>query len=150
MATLAAVRDAIADRIVTRIDSLDIPERQLTAYPRVVGRPNLPALVVWPGTWTPEAMGRGLVTYTFRIIVLVSFTDYDLAQASLDDYLEPSGPVSFCDIILSDPTLGLEGTNANHPELVAYGGQWPAAGVDHLGAEMTMKVHTRGDSGASS
>jgi hypothetical protein len=148
MATLAQVRDAISNQIITAIDALpEQRDRRLTAYPRVSARPNLPALVVMPATWTVEAMARGLVNHTLRILVLVSLTEYELAQSTLDAYLEPSGPLSFAGIIWADRTLGLPGTAAGMPALTAYGGQWDSAGIDHLGAEMSLQVHTRGDSG---
>lgn len=150
MATLAQVRDAISNQIVSAIDALpDAKDRRLTAYPRVPLRPNLPALVVMPATWTVEAMARGLVEHTFRILVLVALSELEVAQSALDDYLEPSGPVSFAGIIYADRSLGLPNTTANMPSLTAYGGQWDSAGIEHLGAEMSLKVHTRGDSGVT-
>ena len=99
-------------------------------------------------------MARGLYTTTWRILVLVSMQDFDNSQYSLDEYLEPSGPKSFAGILWNATwtgfprfSLGLPDTTHGFPHLEAYGGQWDSVGIDHIGAELTMDVTTRADSG---
>lgn len=149
MTTLGAIRTAVADTVTEAINAQS--QRKLTAYPRVPGSPNLPALVVLPADADfNRAMGRGLTTVNFRLILLVSLRDFDLGQNELDDYVADAGPKSIREIIWNRRDLGLR-DGAGNPEVDAhvsgmsnYGGQFDTVGIDHLGAELALVVHTDG------
>lgn len=139
MAGLEAIRDAIKTTIETAITTLH-------CYDTVPDSANvLPAVVVIPFSTDFEiAMGRGTDSYEIDLLVLVSTSDMDIQQDSLDAYVSGFGSSSIRQVIFNNKTLGLTSTNAHVSEMLEYGMRFEAAGYPHIGARLRMKVHTPG------
>ncbi len=136
---LARIRDAIKSTIETNITSLH-------CYDTVPDGANvLPAVVVIPFTSDFEvSMGRGTDTWEFDLLVLVSTSDMDIRQDSLDAYVSGSGSLSIRQAIFNNKTLGLSGTDAHVSEMLEYGLRFEVASYPHIGARLRLKVHTSG------
>lgn len=139
MASLEAIRDAIKTTIEANVTTLH-------CYDTVPDAANvLPAVVVIPYSTDFEvAMGRGTDSYEIDLLILVSTSDMDIQQDSLDAYVSGSGTSSIRQAIFNNKTLGLTSTNAHVSEMLEYGMRFDAAGYPHIGARLRMKVHTSG------
>lgn len=138
MAALAAIRTATKTTISAAVSSL-------FGYDHVADVVNLPAFVVEPTTSDfVVAMGRGVDTHNFNIYVLVSSREAALAQAELDKYVTGAGVDSVRQAVWNARTLGLAETTAAITGMNGYGGSFEYAGIDHVGAILTMVVHTGG------
>lgn len=149
--TLAEIRMGLTTTITEGINQASDGKRRLTAYPKVPGKPNLPALVVIPrDTDYALAMQRGAMQYDFRLYVLTSLRDYDLGQNELDDYVTADGPLSIPEIVWKKRDLGLLTTDglprvqAHIATMEQYGGQHDAAGVEHIAAILNARVIVTG------
>jgi hypothetical protein len=99
MTSISAIRTGLATRLGT-ISGL----RTAATVP---DDPKPPVAIVMPPTVTYDtAMGRGLDTYEFTILVMVGRLSERTAQASLDGYANPSGAGSIKTAIEADRTLG--------------------------------------------
>lgn len=138
MATLDAIRTAVASTIATAIPGL-------ATYPVVPDNVVLPALVVSPveSDFT-EAMGRGLDTWTFDLIVMVPTAEPAVAQPQLDAFTTGAGPSSIRQAIFNARTLGLNGVDAHVSGMTAYNLSFSVAGVDSVAAALRLVVHTKG------
>ena len=138
MSSLSAIRLAIKDVIEAGIETL-------RAYDTVPEAIELPAVVVEPATSDFQvSMGRGTDQWIFKIIVLVSWSDSEIAQNALDEYVSGAGASSIRQVIFNTRTLGLPGTDAHISGMSEYGSGHPAAGVDHVAAVLDMVVYTTG------
>jgi len=99
MTTISAIRTGLATRLGT------ISGLRTTAT--VPDDPKPPVAIVMPPTVTYDtAMGRGLDTYEFTVLVMVGRLSERTAQAALDGYANPTGAGSIKTAIEADRTLG--------------------------------------------
>lgn len=139
MSGLEAIRDAIKTTIEAAV-----PE--LHGYDTVPEAANvLPCFIVIPFTADyVVAMGRGLDTFEFDLLILVSTSDMNIRQDDLDAYVSGSGARSIRQAIFNARTLGLAGTDAHISQMLEYGARFVVAEFDHLGARLRLIVHTSG------
>lgn len=139
MATLEQIRDALAETLSENLPALNV-------YDVVPDLPTLPALLVLPAEGDfVVAFGRGFDTHQLDLYVMVSRTVPRTGQDSLDSYVTGGGPNSVRKIVFQNRTLGLaDGTEAHVKGYGRYGGSFPAAGVDHIGAALRCVVTTPG------
>lgn len=138
MASLAQIRDALADTITAAVTGI-------TGYPTVPEVANLPAFVVIPRTTEfDRSFGRGMDTYNFDVIVLVSRRDDGLAQADLDEYVNGFGSSSIRQAIWNTRQLGI-GVDASVTGMSDYGAQFDVGDIDHVGARLAVQVITSGN-----
>lgn len=139
MASLQAIRDAIKTTLESAIEGL-------TVYDTVPEVSNLPAAVVVPLSANfVVAMGRGADTWTFELPVLVSYTDADIAQDSLDDFVTGAGAKSIRQVVFQNKGLGLDDVDAHISGMSDYGTAFTMADVQHIGAKLQLTVHTKGN-----
>lgn len=139
MASLGAIRDAIKATIDANVTGL----RVYDTAPDIV---NLPALLVLPFDWDFDVVfGRGSDTWRFDLFVMCSRTVPRTGQDSLDSFITGGGPQSVRQAIFQHRDLGLtDGTEAHISGGSRYGGSFPAAGIDHIGAALRLVVTTPG------
>lgn len=139
MASLQAVRDAIKATLDANITGL----RVFDTVPDIV---NLPALLVLPVEADYEvAFGRGSDTWQIDLFVMTSRTVPRSGQDGLDGFIAGSGATSIRQAIFQHRDLGLtDGTEARVTGVSRYGGTFPAAGIDHIGAALRLVVSTPG------
>lgn len=136
MASLGAIRDAIKATLAT-IDGVRI-------YDTVPDQINLPAVLILPiEADFNKAFGRGHDSYSFDLFVMTSRTVARTSQDALDAFLNGSGARSIRATIFAAQGLGLDdGTQAHVTGMSRYGGSFPAAGIDHIGAALRLNVTT--------
>lgn len=138
MAGLEAIRDAIKTTIEAGIPTLH-------CYDTVPEATNLPAVVVAPTAADFDVtMGRGTDTWTFTLAVLVQSLDADLGQDRLDALVTGAGATSIRQCIFNARSLGLANVDAHVSAMSGYGGTFESAGANHIGATLTLNVHTTG------
>lgn len=138
MASLAQIRTGLKTTIEAAVTGM-------FGYNQVPEVANLPAFVVVPReTDFVVAMGRGVDTYEFDVIVMVSRRDDGLAQTDLDAYITGAGASSLRQAIFNAPTLGLAGTHAHVYRMESYGATWEVAEINHVGAALKVRVTTTG------
>lgn len=105
-----------------------------------------------PGSLTPPAAAirlvrvtyddtnaRGLDSYSFEVLLVVSKQDDERAQQKLDGFLDKTGAASVKTALESDPSLG--GSVADvHVQEVSSIGQISWAGHAYLGAVIELEV----------
>lgn len=139
MASLAAIRTALVTTISGALTGV-------SGYETVPGSINVPAFMVVPKMTNFEgAFGRGLDTYTFDVIVIVSRADDQLAQTNLDPYITGAGASSIRQAVWNARTLGLsDGTEARVTGMTGYGDLFTFGTIDYFGARLTVEVLTSG------
>lgn len=139
MAGLEAIRDAVKATIDANMDGL-------RAYAKVEDIVNLPALLVLPvETNFAVAFGRGSDTHQIDLFVMVSRTVPRVGQNSLDAFVTGAGAQSVRQVIFANRTLGLtDGTEAYVSGMSRYGGSFPTASIEHIGAALRLVVTTPG------
>lgn len=138
MASLTAIRAGIKTTLKAAIPSLH-------GYATVAAAVNVPAFVVEPATTDfLVAMGRGTDTYQLDLHVIVAEADELVAQAQLDEFVTGAGDKSLRAAIFAARSLGLTHTDAHVAGMTAYGVQFEAAQLDHIGATLRLVVHTKG------
>lgn len=139
MPSLATIRTTLRDTIQDAITDL-------SGYATVPEVANLPAFVVIPRTTNfMVAMGRGLDTYTFDVLVLVSRRDDDLAQLDLDEYVNGFGASSIRQAIWNArATLLALDIDATVTGMSDYAARFDVGNLDHVGARLTVQVNTTG------
>lgn len=134
MATITAVRDALAD-------TLNIAG--LTVYAFTPDNLAVPAAVILPDEAAPSANARGVDTIRYRIKVLVNRNEGRAAALLLDAYLASSGTKSLRALLHATPGLGLAGTHARYTGWENYGEQiWND--LSYLAADLLVTVETGG------
>lgn len=143
MADLNVLSQALAANLIAAIEGV-----QWSAY--TLANPSLPAGYVFPGTPNElpavvydQAFGRGMDTWTFTVIVLVTHTLDIGAQKLLYEFMASSGAGSVKEAIEADSTLGGE---CDDLRVVNYSGVKEyrhSAGVA-LGAEWRIEVIAEG------
>lgn len=139
MASLSAIRTALKTTIAAGVTGIQ-------GYETVPEVTNLPAFVVIPrSTDFTGAFGRGLDTYLFDVIVLVSRRDDQLAQLDLDPYVNGFGSSSIRQAVFNARNLGLaDGTDATVTGMSDYGATYDVGDIDNVGARLTVQVLTSG------
>lgn len=140
MATLSDIRTAIAATIAANVAGLEV-------YGRVPDVIHTPAVVVEPAAADFNvAMGRGTDTWTFALYVLCARTVATEGQDQLDVYVTGAGDSSLREIIFENRTLGLAAgaLDASISGMSDYGATFESAGIPHVGAVLTLIVHTNG------
>lgn len=140
MATLAEIRTAIADTVT----AADIG---LRAYDKIADITAPPALLVLPADG-PDFMvtfARGSDTYQFDLFTMTSRVVPRTGQDALDAYVSGTGPRSLRQLFWANKSLGLaDGTEATARGWSRYGGNFPNANIDHIGAVLRLTVMTPG------
>ena len=132
MATLSAMRTALASNLAT-ISGL----RTAATMP---DQPNPPIAIVMPTSVSYDtAMGRGLDTYEFTVLVIVGRVDERTAQNLLDGYCNPSGATSIKAAIESNRTLGGQANDLRVTEMRNYS-SLPVGEITYLAAEFVVTV----------
>ena len=132
MATLSALRTALAANLAT-ISGL----RTAATMP---DQPNPPIAIVMPTSVSYDtAMGRGLDTYEFTVLVIVGRVDERTAQNLLDGYCNPSGATSIKAAIESNRTLGGQANDLRVTEMRNYS-SLPVGEITYLAAEFVVTV----------
>ena len=136
MASLSEIRDGIKATLATITG--------LRAYDTVPDQVNLPAVLVLPVEADfNRAFSRGNDEYQFELFVMTSRTVARVGQDALDDFVTGSGDKSIRAKIFAVQDLGIgDGTQAYVSGMSRYGGSFPAAGIDHIGAALRLKVTT--------
>jgi hypothetical protein len=137
MASLSAIRTALKTTIAASVTGL-------SGYENVPESINPPAFMVVPRTTDfQKAFGRGLDSYTFDVIVLISRRDDELAQTDLDPYITGAGTKSIRQAIFNAADLGI-GVTAQVTGMADYGATYPVGNTDYVGARLTVEVLTSG------
>jgi len=132
MATLSAMRTALAANLAS-ISGL----RTAATMP---DQPNPPIAIVMPTSVSYDtAMGRGLDTYEFTVLVIVGRVDERTAQNLLDSYCNPTGATSIKTAIESDRTLGGQANDLRVTEMRNYS-SLPVGEITYLAAEFVVTV----------
>ncbi len=148
MASLADIRAGIKTTIESNVHGLHV-------YANVPDDLSVtPCLVVTPGAQGPNgsiadfdmAMGRGLDVWNFNLFLIVSASDPDIAQSSLDEYVTGAGSKSIRQAVFENRDLGLTSTDAHVSGVSRYDMQFDFASISHTGALMHMTVSTAGTS----
>jgi hypothetical protein len=141
MASLAEIRTAIQ----ATLDAAFIDD-PITGYDQVPESVNVPAFVVVPRASDFQlAFGRGIDSYTFGVIVLVSRRDDELAQEDLDPYVTGAGASSIRQAIWGARHLGLgDDVEARVTGMTDYGGTYAFGSTEYAGAQLTVEVLTSG------
>lgn len=138
MATVAELRTGLKTTATAAVSGL-------FGYDRIPESVNVPAIVVVPrASDFAVAMGRGVDTHEFDLIVLTGRADDGLAQTALDAYVTGAGSSSIRQAIWNGRTLGLSGTDAHIYGMESYGAEWEIGGINYVGAVLKARVHTTG------
>jgi hypothetical protein len=138
MPSVSQLRAAIEATVSANIDGLHV-------YATVPEAANLPALIVRPSAADFQvAMGRGADKWEFDLYVLCPSTIAQIAQDDLDELVTGAGARSLRQVIFQNRTLGLANTEAYVTNMTDYGGQFEAAGVEHIGAVLKLVAYTTG------
>jgi hypothetical protein len=143
VAILSDIRDGLAVNL-SGISGLQVPDRGF-----ILANPTPPAAEIIPGGPAGVieydlAFQRGLDKIPFTVRVYVSLTSDIGSQATLDEYIEPSGSRSVKEALESDTTLGgaandLRVTSCSGPQQFIREGKPPV-----LGAEWHVDVYANG------
>lgn len=136
MASISAVRDALADTIA------GVDDLRVVKY--LTDQVNLPAAAVEFGGYQTVSMGRGTVTMQFDVTVIVPLSHGRISTTRLDDLVAPFGTGSIPNAIWSAHTLGIDGCNAHVAQVSGYT-QLDGFGIEHMASTITVVIHTRGD-----
>jgi hypothetical protein len=135
--SLTEVRRALAD---TLSDNLDVG---VYTYAEVEDHGNLPAIIIEPESSDfAETFKGGVDVWNFLLLILVDGADEVAQQNTLDEFVTGRGPNSIRQILLDNKYLGLPGKTAvaHCTRMWGYGGQFPWAGVKHVGALLNVQV----------
>lgn len=138
MPSVAQIRTGLKTTITTAVTAL-------FGYEQIPESVNVPAVIVVPRTSDfAVAMGRGVDTHEFDLIVLVARADDSLAQTALDAYVTGAGSSSIRQAIWNTRGLGLSGTDAHIYGMEQYSAQWDIGGINYVGAVLKARVTTTG------
>lgn len=137
MATLARIRQRIADAIETNAD--------VQAWPTIPSSIVPPCVYVRPISQTRETMNRqgtGHVSYEFELIVVAALADTFNGQEVLDDLISTGTPESIVDVFDDQYVLSLEETTAT----TAGWGDYTTATIgerQYMTATVDLTVYTK-------
>lgn len=143
MASLSEIRERVRAVLVEVAADTD-----LTVVTRMVwSLPVLPAVVLrpaGPAEFASRQSGRGLTTYPWDLLVLVSGGSDEIAEFALDELVAADGPIR--KPFVDNPTLGLRGGTKAWVDSMDYGisNPWNAQDMDTLGASLRLIVSTTG------
>lgn len=136
MASLAQIRDAVRTVLVAADDRLNV-------YPRFSSQLVLPCVVIAPDDADyDQVFGRAHMTWNLNLYVLAQSTVNELGQYDIDEYIDIDGPRSIVKALYGED-LELAGTQVHVASMSSYG-TFEAAGVEHIGAVLSLTVHTPG------
>lgn len=135
--TISGIRQGIATNLATI--------GGLTAYDTIPDKAEPPCAIVMPANpfGDIESMGRGIFTWRFRILILVSSVADEAAQTALDGYLASSGSSSALVAIESARTLGGNASDCRVEQITTYG-DVPWNELSYWGAELQVRVLSTG------
>jgi hypothetical protein len=138
MATLEEIRTAIKKTVENGTG--------LRTHDTVPDQIVLPAALILPVEANFDvAFGRGHDTWQIDLFVMVSRTSPRTGQDGLDSFVSGAGPQSIRASVFASRGLGLaDGTEAHVSGMSRYGGSFPAAGIEHIGAALRLVVTTPG------
>lgn len=137
MATASEIRTGLRNLI-----KAEIPE--LFVYDTVPDVQQLDALVICPDSADfTKAMRRGHDEWRFELYVLVPRFPADVSQKRLDQYITGGGSKSIRRIIFGADGF-LTDTSGIVTGMRGYGGNFEAAGIDHIGAMLSLTIITPG------
>ncbi len=103
--------------------------------------PKPPVAIVMPPRITFDtAFARGLDEYEFTVLVVVGRVSDRVAQSTMDEYCNPTGPTSIKTAIERDKTLGGAAQTLRVTEMRNYGGISIAENT-YLAAEWVVTVY---------
>lgn len=138
MSSISAIREALKTTITAAIPSLE-------GHAKVPESINVPAFMVIPREIDfTVAMGRGVDKPSFDIVLVVSRSDDELAQTSLDDYVNGFGAKSVRQAVWNNRALGLADAEATVTGMSDYGAQFEIGGINYFGARLAVDVLTSG------
>lgn len=133
MATIAEIRDGIADNLATIAG--------LRTAPVIPDQVNPPfAIIGFDSVDFDTTFGRGLDTYSFTVTVIVSRADGRNSQNLLDVYCAPTGASSIKTAIELDRSLGSKANDLRVTGLSNYG-NLTIGETNYLAAEFAVTVY---------
>lgn len=136
-ATLAEIRTALKTTM-TGVSGL-------RCFDFAPDQPAYPAAVVIPTEANFEmAMGRGVDTYRFDVVVMVQGQSDRAGQATLDALVSGAGTQSIRTVIFADRTLGGVVDTAHVAAMTSYGAEQLPDGNRFFSATLEVVVSTRG------
>ncbi|MPZ89404.1 MAG: hypothetical protein GEU81_15310 [Nitriliruptorales bacterium] len=136
MASLSALRDALKATITGAIPELHV-------YDTVPDNAQLPALIVTPRSAAfAEAMGRGVDSWEFELVVLTQYGDPATAQDALDRFVTGSGTASIREAIWNNRSLGLTSTHTYVAAMSDYNARMEIGGTEVVGGKLRCLVLT--------
>lgn len=143
MASLTEIRARVRIVLAEAADTAGLTVATLTP----ASTPVLPAVVLQPAEgieFAARPAGRGMTTYPWNLLVLVSGAELEVAEPALDELVAADGPIraSFA----ADPHLGLGGGTTAWIDSMDYGigNPWAQQDLDVLGASLRLIVRTTG------
>ena len=137
MASLSSVRDGLKTTI-ENVSALRVHD----TIPDII---NPPGVVISPDRIEfATSMQRGFDEYNFDLLVLVSRASSRSGQDELDSYITGSGSNSIRQVIFNNATLGLSETDAFVESMTGYNASYEANGRALIGANLSVKVITKG------
>jgi hypothetical protein len=138
MASIGEIRAAIKETLETAIPGLHV-------HALMAGVANVPAVVVQPVEADYDgAMGRGLDTWNFDLIVLASRADERTSQERLDELVDGGGDRSVRKAIFDNRKLGLaDGTQGHISGMSDYNGRHDVGTMTYAGATLRLVVTTK-------
>lgn len=141
MATLATIRTQIKNVLTAALGA------GTEVYERVPGNAVLPCVYLTPDEADfTVAMARGTDTWNFSLVVVVPSADNIIGQEKLDPYVDGSGSKSIRQAIWNakDTLRNTHGFDVHVSAMSNYGGQYSVIGKDHIGATLSLIIHTSG------
>lgn len=137
MASLTQIRAALKATLEAAITELVVPDKVPgTGFPSdfAVPVPSTGDFVV--------SMGQSSVTWAFDLAVVVPTADLIVAQSRLDPLVDVTGARSITRAVFGNRGLGLSNVDAHVGGMSGYGLRYEWIGIDHVGASLSMTVHT--------
>jgi hypothetical protein len=134
MASVADLRTGIANNLATISG--------LRTAAKVPDDPKPPVAIVLPQSVTYDnAFQRGMTTYNFSVLLLVSRVSERIGQDSLDSWVSSTGSNSIKNAIESDKTLGGKAFDVRVSEVRNYG-EVSAGDVNYFSAEFIILCYS--------
>lgn len=125
--------------LVARLD--DIPD--FTAYGFVPDSVNVPCVIVRPGSpfvdYQVVMGGHTKATWHFKLVVLINRIDEESAQAEVDSYIDPDGPIVAAIHAEVDDELDDLADYCTVVRGDQYG-DFRVGGASYFGAQLTVEV----------
>jgi len=134
MASVADLRTGIANNLATISG--------LRTAAKVPDDPKPPVAIVLPQSVTYDnAFQRGMTTYNFSVLLLVSRVSERIGQDSLDSWVSSTGSNSIKNAIESDKTLGGKAFDVRVSDVRNYG-DITIGEINYFSAEFTVLCYS--------